>query len=261
MNEMNKFNKPSRSMIWIIGILGVIFLGVVLSCGLLFGVLNNYNDVHAPERLYDENGSYRFNLETISEDILGGKEISYEEIEFKIGFELPVDYTNVMVLSEKEIMYIVRSFFNHHWQEDVDDWALQQITYRAFNCEEGMSGMVYAIYKFQKYHEDTGKLIIRSISIQSWDGTIDWREYAEIEYGAYHEIAINNYDYSATQALALVDQNSGREILQDPKETCEEIQIKTYSGNNPEWTVRYVFSATKSIYFDVNARTGKVNKR
>jgi hypothetical protein len=196
---MKKTGNISNSVIWVVVIIGSIILAIVMCCWLLFGLLQNYDDVHAPERLYSEHGSYRFNTESILKDILEGKDILYEKVDHELGLEPPEDNMQVVDLSEDELFHVARSFFEYHWQDGMDDWALHQITYRALDCEEGMSGMVFAIYDFEKYYKNEGKLIMRSISIQSWDGTIDWREYAEIKYGSHHEIDIDKYKYSATQ--------------------------------------------------------------
>ena len=97
---MKKISNISKPIIWVVVILGVIIFAVVMGCWLLFGVLQNYEDVHAPERLYSEHGSYRFNIESISKDILEGKEILYEEVDHELGLEPPEDNKQVGDLSE-----------------------------------------------------------------------------------------------------------------------------------------------------------------
>lgn len=219
---MKKISNISKPIIWVVVILGVIIFAVVMGCWLLFGVLQNYEDVHAPERLYSEHGSYRFNIESISKDILEGKEILYEEVDHELGLEPPEDNKQVGDLSEDELFHIARSFFEYHWQDGMNDWALRQITYRALDCEKGMSGMVFAIYDFEKYYENEGKLIMRSNSIQSWDEIIDWWEYAERKDGSHHAIDIDNYTYNATQAFARVEQKGGETHAIIPRKRAKE---------------------------------------
>jgi hypothetical protein len=204
-------------------------------------------------------GNIYFNPITIFEDLSSMNPVFKMDSEYKPGEIDPDTSDNIMRFSEDEYIKIANNFFSIHWNEEVSDWILVDVSYVFYNCEKGMSGVVLAEYEFEKkVSNNKNSIYHRSIQILPWVNTITWYE-KEVEFTSLsNEIDWNKVSITATEAYEISKDYGDSKLGDDWDVACDEVNLRLINQGKNTWDVYYSGPEESLLDVELNARNGEV---
>ena len=206
-------------------------------------------------------GLVLFEPEQILSDIRSGNVPLFESVYKTPEYIFPDENTKSYYYSEDDYFAILKSFFEYHWEESIDDWQIAIIRITIDDCAAKLNGPVSYEFVLQKPLE-TGRnsvTLYRQIAFYNWSEYIYWHEYTEEGAPFKGGLSWEEAHGSGMNALYIAEQNGGIDARNDPQNHCEEIYMSLVLGIKSDWKINYSDEQSDVFYsVSIDAISGKI---